>query len=109
MARSAVYTPVLFRFPGEVAREDGWGRFLELAASTAKLCTQTPLRAGEKLRLGFEVNGERFHDLRAQVEYADRDEDGFCCADLRFEDEVEKRRLARTMADLLARQVDSPR
>ena len=107
MARSSVYTPVLFRFPGEIAREDGWGRFLDLAAST--LCTQTPLKEREKLRLGFEVNGERFSDLRASVESVDRDEDGFCCADLRFEDEVEKRRLARVLADLLARQVDSPR
>ena len=109
MARSSLYTPVLFRFPGEVAREDGWGRFLELAASAAKLCTQTPLKEGEKLRLGFEVNGERFPVLRAMVEYVDRDEDGFCRADLRFEDEVDKRRLARVLADLLARQVDSPR
>ena len=109
MARSSVYTPVLLRFPGEVAREDGWGRFLDLAASSAKLCTQTPLREREKLRLSFEVNGERFSDLRAAVDSVDRDEDGFCCAGLRFEDEVEKRRLARVLADLLARQVDSPR
>lgn len=109
MARSSVFTPVLLRFPGEVAREDGWGRLLELRASSAKLSTQTPLDRGESLRLDFEVNGERFPDLRARVECVERDEDGFLRADLRFEDEVEKRRLARTLADLLSRQVDSPK
>jgi hypothetical protein len=109
MARSSVHTPVLLRFPGEAAREDGWGRFLELCASSAKLSTQTPLDRGEGLRLGFEFNGERFADLRARVEYVDRDEDGFLRADLAFQDEVEKRRLARALADLLARQVDSPK
>jgi hypothetical protein len=109
MARSSVHTPVLLRFPGEAAREDGWGRFLELCASSAKLSTQIPLEPGDLLRLGFEVNGERFSDLRAIVKYVDRDEDGFVRADLAFQDEVEKRRLARTLADLLARQVDSPK
>ncbi|MBI5239769.1 MAG: hypothetical protein HY926_04795 [Elusimicrobia bacterium] len=105
MARSSVHTPVLLRFPGEVAREDGWGRLLELCASSAKLSTQTPLDRGEQVRLAFEVNGERFADLRARVESVDRDEDGFLAADLSFQDEVEKRRLARSLADLLSRQV----
>ena len=103
MARSATFLPVLFRFPSESAREDGWGRFLELAASAAKFSTQVPLHPQERILLSFEVYGERFSDLRAQVEHSETDEDGFCRVELRFQDEVEKRRLARTLADLLAR------
>ncbi len=109
MARAAVFTPVLIAFPGELAREEGWGRFLELCASSAKLSTQTPLKLSERVLLGFEFNGERFSELRAEVEHLDKDADGFVVADIRFEDEVEKRRLARTLADLLSRQVDSPK
>jgi hypothetical protein len=109
MARSATFVPVLLRFPGELAREEGWGRLLELAASAAQLSTQTPLRPLERMLLSFEVHGERFKDLRAQVAHCEIDEDGFYRAELRFQDEVEKRRLARTLADLLSRQVDSPR
>ena len=110
MNRSSVFTPVLLRFEGAPGLQNGlngWGRLLELRASSAKLSTQTPLDRGESLRLEFEVNGERFPDLRARVECVERDEDGFLAADLRFEDEVEKRRLARTLADLLSRGVRS--
>jgi len=109
MARSANFLPALLRFPGELAREDGWGRFLELAASAAVLSTQTPLKPLEIILLSFEVYGEKFKDVPARVEHAERDLDGFCRAELRFQDEVEKRRLARVLADLLSRQVDSPK
>jgi len=108
MARSATLVPALIRFPGELARDDGWGRLLELSASAAVLSTQTPLQSQEKLSLSFEVYGERFKDLPAVVEHAEKDDDGFCRAELRFKDEVEKRRLARVLADLLSRQVDAP-
>lgn len=108
MARSATLVPALIRFPGELAREEGWGRLLELAASAAKLSTQTPLHPLENILLSFEVYGERFQDLRARVEHSETDEDGFCRAELRFQDEVEKRRLARVLTDLLSRQVDAP-
>ncbi|MFA6003342.1 MAG: hypothetical protein WC881_04670 [Elusimicrobiota bacterium] len=107
--RSANFVPALLRFPGEAAREDSWGRFVELAASTAILATQTPLQALDKVLLSFEVYGEKFKDLPAMVENSITDDDGFCRADLRFQDEVEKRRLARCLADLLSRHIDAPK
>ena len=103
--RCATFVPVLLRFPGEFAREDAWGRLLELAASAAILSTQAPLRPLDKVLVSFEVYGERFRDLPALVENAANDEDGFCRAQLRWQDEVEKRRLARVLADILSRQV----
>ena len=109
MERSASLVPVRIRFPGEFARQETWGRLLELSASAAVLSTQTPLKALERILLGFEVNGELFRNLPARVDHAEADEDGFCRAELRFQDEVEKRRLARVLADLLSRQVDGPK
>jgi hypothetical protein len=102
-AQGRVLLPVLLRFPGPLAREEGWGRLLHLAASAASLCTQTTLRVGENVLLSFEVHGERFDGLSASVEHSAADEDGFCRAELRFTDEVEKRRLARVLADVLSR------
>ncbi|MDD5656393.1 MAG: hypothetical protein PHF00_03965 [Elusimicrobia bacterium] len=104
-AKSAVFLPVLLRFPGLLAREDGWGRLLELAASAAVLASQSPVKAGDKILLCFEVHGEKFEDLRAVVEHAVFDEDGFCRAELRFNDEVHKRRLARVLLDVIARSI----
>ena len=48
MERSASLVPVRIRFPGEFARQETWGRLLELSASAAVLSTQTPLKAPEQ-------------------------------------------------------------
>jgi len=103
--RSSVFLPVLLRFPDPLAREDGWGRFVELAASAAVVCSQAPMKTGEKVLLCFEVHGESFRDLRASVEHSVSDDDGFCRAEVRFADEVEKRRLARVLTDVIARSI----
>lgn len=102
-ASSAVRLPVLVAFPEPAGRADGWGRFLELSAAGAKLSTLTRLSPRERVLLSFELAGERFRELAAEVTAASLDADGYCAAEVLFPDEVERRRLAKALLDLLTR------
>ena len=95
--------PVVISFPGEAAREPGWGRLVELSASTAVLSTGVPLSRLETVLLSFEVGGERFESLPGRVVFEEIDQDGYTRAELSFSDEMQKRRLARALLDLLSR------
>jgi hypothetical protein len=100
---SAATVPALLRFPPELARQDGWGRLQELSSSFAVVSTLTSLERRERVLLSFEVAGEKYRELPAEVVCAERDVDGYVVAELRFLDEVERRRLARTLLEVLSR------
>lgn len=101
--KSASLVPVVIGFAEADGRESGWGRFLELAAADAKVTTISELKRHDRLFLTFEVAGEKFKSLPAVVTHAETDGDGSLSAEIRFTDEVEKRRLSRTLLDVLAR------
>lgn len=100
---AAVAAPVLLRFPAEEARAESWGRLCELTASSARLSTQAALARRDRVSVSFELGGERFKNLPAVVEWVETDADGYLSVELRFSDEVEKRRLARALLDALSR------
>lgn len=102
-ARAPSRLPVRLAFDAEDGREDFWGRLERLSAARAVLSTQCELRRGQSLRLWFEVNGERFDEARARVTHVEIDDDGYSGAELEFEDPVDRRRLAKALADLLSR------
>ncbi len=101
-ARAPSLIPVLIRFPGGSARQDAWGRLLELTAGGAALATAAPLKPGEPLTLSFDVGGEDFRAMTARVAHVELDTDGQTLADLRFTDELERRRLSRVLLDAVA-------
>ncbi len=101
--RSSKTLPVRFDFPPQEDRQEGWGRFLELGAGGARLLSRFRLGDGDSLRLDFELSGETFNGLAAQVRRAWKDEDGYFVAELRFKDEVGKKRLERVLREFLAR------
>lgn len=103
MRRAAALIPVLLRFPPQTARQDSWGRLLTLTAGGAELSTEVRLVHGEGVLLSFELAGESFSDVRAWVSRAEDDADGHRLADLRFTDQVQRRRLAKALVDVLAR------
>lgn len=103
MRRAAAFLPVLLRFAPAAARQDGWGRLERLTSGGADLSTATRLVAGEGVLLSFELAGERFESLRARVSHAEDDADGHRLAELRFLDELQRRRLAKALTDVLSR------
>ena len=103
MRRAAAFLPVLLRFAGEAARQDGWGRLVALTSGGAELSTAARLVVGEVVLLSFELAGDRFEGVRARVAHAEDDADGHRLAELRFTDEVERRRLAKALTDVLSR------
>lgn len=100
---SATTVPTLLRFAPEIGRLDGWGRLQEISSAHAVVSTLTVLSRRERVLLSFEISGERYKEIPAEVVNCDRDADGYCVAELRFLDEVEKRRLARTLLEVLSR------
>lgn len=102
-ARAPSLIPVRLGFPGAAARQDSWGRLLSLTAGGASLSTAAPLVRGEGLSLSFELGGERFRGVAARVSHVETDADGHTLAELRFHDELERRRLAKTLLDVLSR------
>ncbi|OGR82625.1 MAG: hypothetical protein A3J74_06615 [Elusimicrobia bacterium RIFCSPHIGHO2_02_FULL_57_9] len=102
-ASSARAVPVALCFPAPAGRLDAWGRFMELFASGGKVASLALLERGEKLALSFEVGDEAFKALSAEIIDARQDADGYYWAELRFLDEVEKRRLSRALLDILSR------
>jgi len=103
LRRAAALLPVLLRFGPAAARQDGWGRLVELTSGGAELSTATRLVAGEVVLLSFELAGDRFEGVHARVAHAEDDADGHRLAELRFTDEVERRRLAKALTDVLSR------
>lgn len=102
MNRAPFLVPVLLRFPGSSARQDAWGRLLQITAGGAELSTAAPLAKGEELLLLFELGGERLR-MPARVHHSENDDDGQRVAELRWNDMVERRRLARVMLDVLSK------
>lgn len=100
-SRSAVALPVALK---SSQREEAWGRLASVSAGGAELTTLSTLHRGDAVLLSFEMASERFRDLPAYVEASEIDADGYCSAELRWTDEVERRRLARTLLDVLSRQ-----
>jgi hypothetical protein len=100
---AATFLPVLLRFAPEAARLEGWGRLVRLTSGGAELSTSTRLVVGESVFLSFELGSERFDAARARVAHAEDDADGRRLAELVFVDEVQRRRLARALTDVLAR------
>jgi hypothetical protein len=94
--------PALIRFPGSSARQDSWGRLLKITVGGGELSTAARLAKGEHVLVRFELGGERLL-IRARVHHAYDDDDGGRVAELRWNDMVERRRLARVMLDVLAK------
>lgn len=102
-ARAPQLIPTLVRFPGGAARQDAWGRLLSLTAGGATLSTAAALARGEEVLLAFELGVERFAGIPARVSHVEPDADGHVVAELRFTDELERRRLSRVLLDVLSR------
>ncbi|PIR15239.1 MAG: hypothetical protein COV48_15440 [Elusimicrobia bacterium CG11_big_fil_rev_8_21_14_0_20_64_6] len=102
MTRAPFLVPALLRFPGSSARLDSWGRLLKVTAGGGELSTAARLVKGEIVLVFFELGGERLK-IPACVHYAYDDDDGQRVAELRWNDMVERRRLARVLVDVLSR------
>ncbi len=103
MTRTASPVPVLLSFPQASARQDAWGRLARLTSGGAELSTAARLLKDEGVVLSFDLGVERFDGVRARVSHAQDDDDGFRVVELRFVDQVQRRRLARALTDVLAR------
>ncbi len=102
MIRAPFLVPALLRFPGAAARQDSWGRLLKITAGGGELSTASPLAKGETVLVQFELGGERL-TIPGRVHHAYRDDDGGLVAELRWNDMVERRRLARVMLAVLSK------
>ena len=102
MKRAPILVPALLRFPGSSARSDGWGRLLKITAGGCELSTAARLAKGEIVLVKFELGGERLM-IAARVHHACDDDDGQRVAELRWNDMVERRRLARVLLDVLSK------
>ncbi len=102
MKQAPFLVPALLRFPGSSARQDSWGRLLEITGGGCELSTAARLTKGETVLVQFELGGDRLL-LRARVHHAYDDDDGGRVAELRWSDMVERRRLARALLDVLSR------
>lgn len=100
--RAPFFVPALLRFPGSSARQDSWGRLLKLTAGGAELSTAARLEKRETVLVQFELGGERLL-IRARVHHAYDDDDGQRAAELRWDDMVERRRLARVLLEVLTK------
>ncbi len=103
MTRTASPVPVLLAFPPASARQDAWGRLSRLTSGGAELSTAVRLLKDEGVLLSFDLGVERFEGLRARVSHAEDDDDGLRVVELRFVDEVQRRRLAKALIELLTR------
>ncbi len=98
---AARFIPALLAFPESEARQDAWGRFLELQSNRARLITRTRLEKGDRLFLSFELPGERLKKIEAEVTRSDVDEDGYYVCVLLFPREEQRVRLGRTLQRIL--------
>lgn len=95
--------PVLIRFSEEAARQDCWGRLEKLSGTDALLSTRARLARGDRVLLDFELGPGSFEGVPGEVHEVEFDLDRYCSAEIRFTDEVCKRRLATALLDLLSR------
>lgn len=95
------FVPVLIRFPDAEARHDAWGRFLEVRSHQARLITRTRLDRGSNMYLEFELPGETFTAVYANVQETSTDEDGYCVCLLLFPHDRDRVRLGRALARIL--------
>ncbi len=102
MTRAPYLVPALLRFPGSAARQDSWGRLLKITAGGAELSTAARLAKGEAVLVQFDLGGERLF-VPAVVHHAYDDDDGARFAELRWNDMVSRRRLARALLEVLAK------
>ena len=100
--RAPFLVPALLSFPGSAARQDAWGRLLKITAGGCELSTPALLAKGDLLHIEFELCGEQLR-IAARVHHVRDDDDGQRAAELRWNDMVERRRLARVLLDVLAR------
>ncbi len=103
MKRTVRRIPARIGFAESAGRWEAWGWLEELTASAARLSAQAELRRDETLSLTFELPGEPFAGLAARVAWSQRDADGYWEAELRFTSELDRRRLAAALLDLLSR------
>lgn len=75
-----------------------WGRLVSLAADRAELLSHFEFPAGKVLALTFELGGAAFTDVRARVDAAARDADGYYNYDLAFTDRAQADLLRAAMA-----------
>ena len=101
MMQALFLVPALLRFPGSAARQDSWGRLLKITAGGGELSTAARLAKGEIVLVQFELGGERLL-IAARVHHA-YDDDGQRVAELRWNNMMERRRLARLLLDVLAK------
>lgn len=100
--RSRSPVPVVVSFAESASRQDCWGRLSELTPATAVLSTRFSVARGERLFLTMKVAGSEFRQVPALAARVATDRDGYTLAELKITDEVQKRRLARVLLDLLA-------
>ncbi len=101
MNRAPRDVPVLIAF-AESSLEPSWGRFDALSAVGARVLTRAEVRRRDELFLSFQVGGDSYQEIPAETLYVETDSDGYRLLDLKFRDEVAKRRLAKTLLDILA-------
>ncbi|MFH2202390.1 MAG: hypothetical protein ABIJ96_04705 [Elusimicrobiota bacterium] len=99
---AARFIPVLVAFPEAEARQESWGRFLELQSNRARLITRTRMEKGDVLILTFDLPGEAFAGVDAEVARAAADEDGYYVCTVLFPEEEQRVRLGRTLQRILA-------
>ncbi|MBI5211693.1 MAG: hypothetical protein HY927_17120 [Elusimicrobia bacterium] len=102
MRRSPNPVPAVLSFPEEAARRDCWGKLAELAPSGAKLSTRFVIERGALLFVSLRLGHEDFERIAASVTKVATDREGYRVADLAFTDEIQKRRLAKALLDILA-------
>lgn len=102
MKQAPFLIPALLRFPGSAARQDAWGRLLKISAGGGELSTAARLETGDVVLLKFELGGERL-TASARVQHAYDDDDGQRVAELRWNDLVQRRDLARALVALLSK------
>ncbi|MBI5883524.1 MAG: PilZ domain-containing protein [Elusimicrobia bacterium] len=94
--------PAMVSFAETASRQDCWGMLDALAPGGAMLSTRFKVERGERLFLTMRLGEEEFSRIAALAAAVRTDRDGYRLAELRFTDEVQKRRLAKVLLDLLA-------
>ena len=100
MIKDSRLIPALIAFPETEARQEAWGRLLEISPVNARLLTRATLTRQTQIFLGFDVADEPFKAVPARVAYVETDADGYSVAELDFTDEPVKRRLAKLLLEL---------
>ncbi len=98
---AARFIPVLAAFPETEARQETWGRFLDLQSNRARLITRARLEKGDLLILSFELPGEAFTGIDAEVSRAGVDEDGYYVCTVLFPEPEQRVSLGRVLQRIL--------